>query len=451
MSIFVKDRSFYKTLLAIALPIGLQNLITFAVSMADTVMLGALGDVALSASSLANQPTFIFSVLVFGIASGACVLSAQYWGKKDLDRIQLIFGMGIKAALAFSVLVTLLAFLFPEQIMRIFTNEEPVIAAGKEYLSVICFTYFFLGITSILTSMLKSIEIVRISVVVSCISVAVNVFFNWVFIFGNLGAPAMGVRGAAIATLIARITETAIVIVYMIFFEKKVNFQLKKMLPNDKDLWKDFFKYGLPGVINEFMWSLGTSMQSIVIGRLGSAAVSANSITGVVQQLATIFIFGVAHAAAVIIGKAIGEGDQPRAHAYAKTLQAFCVMMGVVGACIVLVTRGFSISMFNVSEEAKALAQQLLIINAILVFFVSYTAPTMVGILRGGGDIKFVMWLDILCLWAFTTPMGFLTGLVLKFPVWAVFAVMRLDEVIKSVIVFFRLRGTGWIRNVTRD
>lgn len=294
MSIFVKDRSFYKTLLAIALPIGLQNLITFAVSMADTVMLGALGDVALSASSLANQPTFIFSVLVFGIASGACVLSAQYWGKKDLDRIQLIFGMGIKAALVFSILVTLLAFLFPEQIMRIFTNEEPVIAAGTEYLSVICFTYFFLGITSILTSMLKSIEIVRISVVVSCISVAVNVFFNWILIFGNLGAPAMGVRGAAIATLIARITETAIVIVYMVFFEKKVNFQLKKMLPNDKELWKDFFKYGLPVVINEFMWSLGTSMQSIVIGRLGAAAVSANSITGVVQQLATIFIFGVA-------------------------------------------------------------------------------------------------------------------------------------------------------------
>ncbi len=451
MKFLVREKYFYKTLFAIALPIALQNLIAIGVSLLDTLMLGALGDVALSASSLANQPFFIFSVLIFGIASGSAVLTAQYWGKKDVDTIQLIFGMALKVAIVFSFLFFLISYLFPEQIMRIFTDEEEVIAAGVEYLSITCFANLIFGVSSILCSLFRSVEVVGIALASSITTLIVNGCLNYVLIFGKFGFPALGIQGAAIATLTARCMEFVIILLYVTVFEKKVKLSIRKMLPNKKVLWQDFVKFSSPVVINEFMWSFATSMQAIVIGRLGKAVVAANSVASVVQQLATVFIWGVASASAVLIGKTIGEGDERRAKSYSDTLQVICVIIGIFATTVILLLRLPVIGFYNISDEAKMYADQLLTVLSFIVFFISYTAPTMVGILRGGGDIKFVMWLDIIFLWLVTTPLGFLTAFVFRFPPWLVFAIMRMDEPIKSVIAFIRLRGSKWIRNVTRD
>ena len=453
MQLFVRDKSFYKSLIAIAIPIAFQNLISFGVSMLDSIMLGALGDIPLSASSLANQPTFIFQVFVFGVCSGSAVLTAQYWGKRDMDAIQIIFGMAFKVAVVVSVLFSAAMFFFPREIMSIYTDEQPVIDASIEYMRLIAGANLLMGGASVFSQLLRSVEVVQVALAAAIVSLFVNGGMNYALIFGvpALGIPAMGIVGAGIATLIARAVEFVVVIVYTFCIEKKIRLRLSKMLHGSKVMWKDFLRLATPVAFNELMWSLGTSLQAIVIGRMGSAVVSANSIASVVNQLATIFIWGIANAASVLIGKTIGENDPERAKRYSVTLQVMAVITGVIAFFVVLLCKDWVISLYNISDAARGYADQLMIVTAVLVFFVAYTAPCLVGILRGGGDVKFVMIMDIIFLWGFTTPIGFLTGLGLKWAPWIVFGLMKSDEAIKAVIAFFRLRSGKWVRNVTRE
>ena len=251
--------------------------------------------------------------------------------------------------------------------------------------------------------------------------------------------------------MIARAVEFGAVVLYTFCFEKKIRLRLSRMLRNSKIMWKDFLRLATPVAFNELMWSLGTSLQAIVIGRLGSAMVSANSIASVVNQLATIFIWGIAHASSALIGKTIGANQPERAKRYAVTLQTLCVITGVLAFFIVLLIKAPVISLYNISDAARAYADQLLTVTAVIEFFIAYTAPCLVGILRGGGDVKFVMVMDIIFLWCFTTPIGFITGLGLKWAPWLVFFLMKSDEIIKSFIAFFRLRSGKWVRNITRE
>lgn len=453
MQLFVRDRSFYKNLIAIAIPIAFQNLISFGVSMLDSIMLGALGDVPLSASSLANQPTFIFQVFVFGICSGSSVLTAQYWGKRDIDAIQVVFGMAFQVAAAASLLFSAAMFFFPREIMSIYTNELPVIDASIEYMRLIAGANLLMGVSSVFSQLLRSVEVVRVALAAAIVSLFVNGGMNYVLIFGvpALNIPAMGIFGAGLATLIARAVEFLVVIVYTFCIEKKIRLRLSKMLRGSRVMWKDFLRLATPVAFNELMWSLGTSLQAVVIGRLGSAMVSANSIASVVNQLATIFIWGIANASSVIIGKTIGANEPEKAKKYAVTLQALAVITGVIAFFVVLLCKNWVISMYNVSDAAREYADQLLLVTAVIVFFVAYTAPCLVGILRGGGDVKFVMIMDIIFLWCFTTPIGFITGLGLKWAPWLVYGLMKSDEIIKTFIAFFRLRSGKWVRNVTRE
>ena len=453
MQLFVRDRAFYRSLLAIAIPVALQNLISFGVSMLDSIMLGALGDIPLSASSLANQPTFVFQVFVFGVCSGSSVLTAQYWGKRDMDAIQLVFGMALKVAVAVSVLFSAVMFFFPREIMCIYTDEQPVIDAAIDYMRLIAGANLLMGVASVFSQLLRSVEVVQAALVAAIVSLFVNGGMNYVLIFGvpALGIPAMGIVGAGYATMIARAVEFGAVVLYTFCFEKKIRLRLSRMLRNSKIMWKDFLRLATPVAFNELMWSLGTSLQAIVIGRLGSAMVSANSIASVVNQLATIFIWGIAHASSALIGKTIGANQPERAKRYAVTLQALCVITGVLAFFIVLLIKAPVISLYNISDAARAYADQLLTVTAVIEFFIAYTAPCLVGILRGGGDVKFVMVMDIIFLWCFTTPIGFITGLGLKWAPWLVFFLMKSDEIIKSFIAFFRLRSGKWVRNVTRE
>ncbi len=446
----VKDPQLYKMIVTIAIPIACQNMLVFLTQMLDTIMLGELGDVPLTASSLANQVFNVYSLFIFGIAGGAAVLTAQYWGKKEMEPIKIVMGTVLRLVAVTGVVLSAVVLLFPRQIMMIFTPDKAVIEAGVEYMRIIGFMYFFFGMSNTLISLLRSIEMVKVAVIANATSLVVNGFLNYVLIFGKFGAPRMEIKGAALATLIAKLAELCIVLIYVFIADKKLKLRFSELFQKDALLTQDLKRYCTPVVINEVAWSLGIAMQSLLFGWMSTTAVSANTIIGVVQQLATLFIFGVANATAVIIGKTIGEGDMELAQSRGRKMKVFAILMGIVSAVIIILFRDLMVDFYNVSEETKALAKQMLWITALIVFFISNSGVSIVGILRGGGDTKFSMMLEIVSLWLVAVPLGFIAGIVLKLPVLVVYFLFKSDEIVKTFVCWKRIAGDKWLRNVTR-
>lgn len=447
---FVEEKSFYTTIAAIALPIALQNLIGFGVNMTDTLMIGSLGEAQLSAVALANQPFFILLILTFGISSGVSVLTAQYWGKGEMTPIRRSFAIALNVGMLLSVVFFVGAFFFPREIMSIYSKEPQIIELGAQYLKIMSFAYLFYGITNTYLCSLRSVEVVKISLLVYGVSFGVNLIINYTLIFGNFGFPAMGVRGAAIGTLVARITEFLIALIFMMFFEKKVQLRFNDLFKIDKVLFGDYLRHGVPVLFNELLWSVGMSVQSVIIGRIGSEFVAANSIVGVLQQLTTIVIFGMANAGAVVIGKAVGTGKNDYVRRCANTLLALSVGVGLIGSVIMFSLRGVAIGFYNFPETTNLIANQLVIVAAVNVFFISVCAINLVGTLRGAGDTRFVFIADTILIWVLSAPLGMLAGWVLKWPAWAVFICLRVDEPLKALLILLRLKGQKWINNVTR-
>ena len=449
MTLFVRDKSFYKTVIALALPIAMQNLITTGVSMMDTLMIGALGETQLSGASLANQISFIFMVINFGIGSGASVLTAQYWGKRDTQAIRRIMAVMYRLSILLGIITMAATLLFPVQIMHIFSNEDAVIAEGVKYLQIMAFTYIMYGITLTSIGVLRSVETVKISLVVYSISFVVNVFANWVFIYGNLGAPRLEIRGAAIGTLIARITEFLIVVIFILFKEKRVRFTLKDLVRSHSGATAEFGRTAAPVILNEVLWGVGFSMISVVLGRMGSAAVAANSICQVMVQFVSVFLQGVGNAAAVIMGNTVGAGRYEDAQKRAITFIMLALLLGLFAGGLILLVKPFAIGFYNVPEATKQLAAQLINVSSVILACQSLAMVTLVGVLRGGGDVRFVLMLDVLFMWAVAVPLGFFTGLVLNWPVPLVFALMKADELLKSICSITRICRGRWIKDFT--
>lgn len=446
----IKEKSFYKTIAAIALPIALQNLIGFGVNMTDTLMIGSLGEAPLSAVALANQPFFILNILTFGISSGISVLTAQYWGKGDVKSIKRIFAIALDLGILLSFIFFIGAFFFPREIMGIYSNEEHIIELGAQYLQIMAFAYLFYGVTNTYLSTIRSVEVVKIPLLVYGVSFFFNVIVNYLLIFGKFGFPEMGVRGAAIGTLVARFTEFVIVLVFMRFFEKKVQLHFADLFKIDMVLFGDYVRHGMPVLFNELLWSVGMSVQSMIIGRIGSDFVAANSIVGVLQQLTTIVIFGLSNAGAVVIGKAVGTGKNDHVRECADTMLVLSLGIGAIGATIMYFLRGVAIDFYNVPDTTKAIANGLMIVASVNLFFVSVCSINLVGTLRGAGDTRFVFFADTILLWVLSAPLGILSGWVLGWPAWAVFFCLRVDEPLKALAIVLRLRGQKWINNVTR-
>ncbi len=448
---FVRERTFYKSMFALAVPVILQNIVVFLTQMLDTVMLGELGDVAMTASSLANQPFFIFNMLTFGLGSGAAVLTAQYWGKKEIEPIRMILTMIVRATVLIGLLLTIVSLLIPEQLMMIFSPDPDVIREGAAYMRIMCICYAFFGFSSSFYTTLRSVESVKIAVVSNVAALVVNGGLNYILIFGKLGLPALGVRGAAIATLCARLVEFLIAVIYMLFFDRKLKLRLREFFRFDKQLFFDLVHISTPVVVNEVMWALGTSMQARLLGQLGTQVVTANSIVSIVQQLATVMVFGVAGAAAVLIGKAIGEGDMEEARNRGFTFKWLSVGVGVIVCVIIFSLRSVAVDFYNVSAEAKSFAYDMMLVTSIVGFFMSMSAVGIVGILRGGGDTKFSLNAEIFALWAVAVPVAYFTAFVLHWPPIFVYCMIKLDEPVKNILIWIRLRGTKWLRDVTRS
>ena len=446
-----RDRSFYKNALNIAIPIALQNLITFSVSMADTVMVGRLGEINLSAVAIANHLQFILMVLIFGVGGGASVMASQYYGKKDIGSIHKVMSIMYRLCIIITIIFILIAIFIPKQFMHIYTTDKEVILQGIKYLKILSISYIFYSLTNCTISILRSVKTVRISLVVYSISLIVNIFFNYVFIFGKFGIKPMGVQGAAIATVISRFSEFMTTLIFIIYFEKKINLKFKDLIKLDNKIVKVFTKTSTPIILNELFWAIGSSMISIIVGRLGREVVAGNSINNVTNQFATLFIFGLSSASSVIIGNTIGKGDYEKAKEYANTICILSFVMGILSGVIILILRPFIVNLYNVSDYTKYIAKQIMISTAILAVFKSSSSNIMMGVLRGGGDNKFVFITEMIFMWLVSIPLGFYGAFVLKLPVFIVFLIIKSDEILKSVAGLLRVRSGKWIVDVTRN
>jgi len=445
-----EKKQFYKMVLSLVVPMAAQNLINVAISSANVVMLGRVGEDVLAASALAGQVMFILSLVVFGVTSGAAVLTAQYWGKGDITTIEKILGFAMRVVIVIALAFMVAALTIPEPIMRLFTTEETVIREGVSFLQIAAFAYVFMGMTMVYLFVMRSVERVVVSTVVYGVSLFVNIGLNAVFIFGLLGFPAMGIKGAALAMVLARMAEFIIVIIYGKFINKEVCFRMKYFLSSDKLLMQDFLKYSIPVILNETTWGLGISTVTAIIGNLSSEMVAANSIAQVIKQLAAVAGFGLAGATAIIIGKVIGEGKEDFALEYSKRLTRLAIILGGLGAGVILLISPLVSKGMNMSAETTQYLEMMLAVMAFYVWAQSVNALLIIGVFRAGGDTKWGLILDAGTLWGFAVFLGAMAAFVWKLPPTLVYIFLLCDEFVELPMSFWRYRSKKWLKNVTR-
>lgn len=441
---------FYRQVAVLILPIALQNLINVGISSIDVVMLGKVGESVLSAASLGSQINFIMSLLLFGIMSGASVLIAQYWGRKNMEAIEKVFGMAMKVSACVGVFFMVVTMAVPGYLMQIFTNDAKVISYGAEYLRIVCLSYLIIPLTMAYLNTMRSMESVVIASVVYLSSMMVNIVVNALLIFGLFGFPVLGIKGAAIGTVLARMAEVLIIVVYDRKFNHILRFQWSYFLKKDAGLWKDFVKYSLPVMANELFWGAGVSSISAVLGHMGSAVVAANSVAQVARQLAMVIAFGVSSAAAIMLGKAIGEGKLKAAEAYGRKFVILSVLTGLLGSAVVLIARPIAISALALTPEAKRYFSFMMYIMSYFVIGQSVNSTVVVGICRSGGDTKFGLFLDLIFMWCVAIAGGILAAFVLNLGVYVTYIVLLSDEVMKLPITLWRYRTKKWLCDVTR-
>ena len=443
--------SFKKTVLAFLLPMAIQNLINVAISSTDVIMLGRYSEVTLSASSLASQIQFILILLLFGIGSGATVLTAQYWGKKDIKSIEKVMAISIKVAFTLSLFFFVFAFFFSKNAMRLFTNDKSTILEGIKYLKIVSFSYLITSISIVYLVTMRSVERVVISTVTYATSFVSNFIINYLLIFGNFGFPKLGIRGAAIGTLIARLIELGIVFYYNSKNHHFVSIKWKYIKSLDPILKKDFLKYSSPTMMNELLWASGTATGVAILGRLGNSIVAANSITSVVRQLAMVFAFGLANTAAIMVGKEIGKKDFHTAEIYSKKLLLYSFLSSLLGVALLLIAKPFIIKKFSLNIEVENYLNFTLNILFYYIPLQSISAVLIVGVFRAGGDTKFALIADILPLWCGSVLISAFAAFYLNLPTKIIYLLIMSDEIIKQPLIIWRYRSKKWINNVTRE
>lgn len=447
----MEKRQFYKMVFALVLPIALQNLINVGVTAADVIMLGMVGETALSAGSLANQVSFILNLLMFGMSSGAAVLTAQYWGKKDTATIEKVLGISMRLAIVAGLVFMAAALLIPRQLMLIFTREEEIIAAGIPYLRIVAFSYLLMAVNMTYLNLMRSVERVLIGMITYAVSLGVNVVLNAIFIFGLFGCPAMGTAGAALGTTLARVTEFIIILIYNKKFNDILNIRLNLLAVKDRQLTRDFIRYASPVIMNELAWGCGMAMLSAMMGHLGSAAVAAHSVTQTSRQLAMVVSMGLAGAAAIVLGKTIGEGNEKLARIQAGRFVKMAAILGVAGGLFILaIVRPAVLHFMVMTPQASRYLGYMMFILAYFCFFQSLGTIFIVGIFRAGGDTRVGLALDLTGLWGCAVFLGSIAAFLLKWPVPAVYVVISFDEIVKLPFSVKRYLSGKWLKNITR-
>lgn len=449
----IQDRIFLSKTVKIAVPAALQGVFNTVVNLVDNLMIGSLGTAAIAAVGLANKVFFVFSLLVFGIASGAGILAAQYWGKGDGRSVRKTLGLSLILAVAASLLFAVPARLNPRLLMRIFTTSEESIRLGAAYLAVAALAYPFTAVTSTYVSVLRAVNRVREPVIISGMAIVVNVILNYILIYGKFHMPAMGVTGAAAATLISRAVETAAIIIAVYRKKTPLACRFKELTGYPKALAAQFSETALPVIANEFMWGTGVTIYSAAYGRMGDGAVAAITIATTIQDIVVVLFQGISAAAAVILGNELGAGKMKRAQRYAKNFFILQFLLTLVTAFFCAAIRWKIIGLYQpgISEEVAMDVSRCLLLFSFLLPFRTFNYVNIVGVLRSGGDTRMCLVIDTAGVWLIGVPLAFLGGLVWKLPIYVVYALVMTEEIFKTVFGYMRYRQKRWLKNLTES
>lgn len=448
-----KNKDFFRVMISIALPITLQNLIASSVNMLDTLMITSLGNESLAAVGLANQVFFFYAVTIFGVATGSSIFIAQFWGKKDTENIGRIMGISLAIVTVLGILFTLAALIVPEYIMKIFSSDAEVIRLGVDYLRIVSLSYVITGISFSYAVASRSIGQAKMPMVASMVSFVTNAVFNYLLIFGKLGLPVLGVKGAAYATVLARILEI-IIILYSIYSNKNnpLAQNFKSMTNWSKDFIKKYFKTAYPVILNEAFWSLGTVLYSLAYAKIGTEAAAAVQILSTVQNIFMVMTRGLANACTVMVGNKIGAEEENEAVEYANSFMILSVALGMILGILLFISTDTILLFFrNITPGLHDASKKLLVVAAFFFFVKSFNGTLIVGVLRGGGDTKFSMLLEMGSVWLVGVPLAFLGALVFKLPVYYVSILVNMEEVVKAAIGIPRIISKKWVTNVIKD
>jgi len=443
------DRKFYRDLFILAIPIMLQTLVNSMINLVDTIMVGTLGTVEIAAVGLGNQVFFLFELLLFGICSGGAIFTAQFWGKKDIAGIRRNMGLCLTFGLSAALLFFLASMLIPERIIGIYSRDEAVIEAGAAYLKTLSPSFIPFAISMVFALTLRAVERVRLAFVAAIIALFLSGILNYLFIFGAGPIPAMGVAGAALSTLIARVVQALILVTYSYYKKYVPAGNLRELFAFNRNFVRQFTRVSMPVVVNEMFWSFGITMQSVIFARTSTEAIAAFNIISTAIMLTWVTLIGLGSSVGVLIGKKIGERNEEMAKEYASRIVRFAPLVAMGVALFHFPIYLLLPFIFNVSPETLSLVFQMIVIQSFAYPFRAFNVNMVVGVCRAGGDTVFCAFYDVAFIWLFTLPMMAFTGFVLGAPVWVLYLFVGLESPLKALVGIWRFKSGKWLRNVT--
>ncbi len=447
----IREKAFYRSFFAMWIVLVLQNVITLSVNLADNMMLGGFSESALAGVAAVNQIQFVYQQLLLAVGEAAVILGTQYYGRRKMEQIHELAHIAMYTGVILSLILFAAASLFPRQLLLIFTTDEVIIARGMEYLSVIRFTYLIFAVAQILLATLRIVGVVRISLYLSVTALVVNCFWNWVLIYGRLGFPSMGAKGAAYATLISRIVETGVLIGFIVFREKILRLTLREYFHTSARLLRDYLKMMLPMMVVNALWGLNNAAQNAILGHMTARAIAANSVASTLFLLVKSTAQGSASTASFFIGKMIGEGDMDRLKITARSLQAVFLLIGIVSGIALYFLRIPIVGMYRLEPETRQMADEFLVILSVIMVTMSYQMPVNAGIIRGGGDIRYAVTLDLISIWAIVIPLSWIMAFVVHASPVVVVWCLNADQIFKCVPAFIKCNYGHWAKKLTRE
>ena len=445
-----KERQAYAYIIALTIPMVIQNIFNAAVSSADVLMLNSVGQDAISAVSLATQYSNILSNIFMGLGSGVSMLCSQYWGKHDIKTIEKVQGIALRFVILTALLFALPSVFLPELMMSLYTSDTHLIILGSSYLRVVGISHLFWGISEIFFYTMRSIERVKLCTLINVFTLLLNIGLNAVFIYGLFGAPKLGAVGVALATSISRVVQFVICLIIS-HDSTSAKLRLSTIFEKNKVLLQDFVRLSLPALLNSLFWSVAFSMYTAILGHLNSDVIAANSIVSVVRNFGAVFCYGVAGSAGIYIGKSIGAGKMELAKTDSKRAMTLMVLTGLLGGLIIFSVSPLVLQVSDLTETAMRYLKIMLYINSVYVMGSAVNGTMIIGIFRAGGDSKFGMICDFIDMWLYAVPLGFLAAFVFKFPPMVVYALLCTDEFVKWPWVFKHYKSGKWMKNITRD
>lgn len=443
------DKHFFSQMFKIALPITLQNLVLASLNLVDNVVIGGLGETAIAGVGLANQYFFLLNLLLFGLTSGSAIFTAQFWGNKDIPNIRRVLGICIITGGTAALLFSLGGFFFPNEILRVFSEDPAVIRLGTEYLKIVVFSYATTAVTFAYSFILRSTGRVKAPLFASVVALGTNTVLNYILVYGYIGFPRMGVRGAAAATIVARLIELVLILVIVYVKKYAVAASLKEMTNLSLNFIKNFFKVTVPVILNESMWALGVTMYAIVYARMGTEAIASTNISGTIERIIWVLFMGFGNACAVMIGNKIGEGNEKQVFVYAERFAVLGPTVAVLSGIVVIMLSDWALSPYKVSPQVLSYARLNLIAFSCFLWAKVFNYMNIVGILRSGGDTLFCLFLDIGGVWLVGVPLAFAGGILLGLPIYWVYVLVQVEEVVKMIAGIPRLISKKWINNLT--